>query len=66
MFGFQIVDTSKNVIVPRAEFPAFEKAHKLARVLSHNDIEEILAGKKHIHGNPRRKALRAEYPKAGE
>lgn len=43
------------IIIKRVDYPAFEKAHKLARCLSLNDIEEILAGKKHLHGNPVRK-----------
>jgi len=51
----------KYIILRKAEYPAWEKAHKLARCLSVNDIELILAGKKHLHLNPRkRKALEPE------
>ena len=42
----------KYIILKKAEYPAWEKANKLARCLSFNDIEEILAGRKHIHRNP--------------
>ena len=42
------------LIIRKSEFPAFEKAHRLARCLSHNDIEEILDGKRHVHKNPRK------------
>jgi hypothetical protein len=40
------------LIVWKCEFPAWEKANKLARTLSENDIEAILDGKKHLHANP--------------
>jgi len=67
------------IIMKAADHPAFLKAEKLARCLSYNDIEEILAGKKHIHRNPgKRKVWTASaenvqalkdaglYPAAGE
>ena len=44
------------IFMKAADHPAFLKAEKLARCLSFNDIEEILAGKKHLHANPVRKA----------
>jgi hypothetical protein len=37
------------------EHPAYLKAEKLARTLTENDIDLILTGKMHLHGNPRRK-----------
>ena len=47
------------IVIKKVEFPAWEKVHKLARCLSFNAIEEILAGKKHLHTNPVRKP---KYP----
>jgi hypothetical protein len=67
------------IIMKAANHPAFLKAEKLARCLSYNDIEEILAGKRHVHRNPIKrktwipsadglKTLQDAglYPKAGE
>ena len=43
------------ILIKAAEFLAIEKAHKLARTLTENQIDDILASKKHIHANPLRK-----------
>ena len=43
------------IITRKEQLPHIEKAHKLARCLTLNDIELILAGKKHVHSNPTRK-----------
>ncbi len=42
------------IIMKAADHPAFLKAEKLARCLSENQIDDILAGRKHLHGNPTR------------
>ena len=47
------------IVMKAADHPVFLKAEKLARCLSFNDIEEILAGHKHLHANPVRKQ---KYP----
>jgi hypothetical protein len=43
------------IIMKAADHPAFLKTEKLARCLSYNDIEEILAHRIHLHKNPKRK-----------
>ena len=43
------------LIVKAAQMPFYQKAHKLARALSEDALDDILAGKKHIHSNPKRK-----------
>ena len=50
----------KYIVVHKREFPAWQKAHKLARTMSHGQIEDILAGKKHVHSNPTRKPRSAQ------
>ena len=61
------------IIIKAADYPFFEKAHKLYRCLTDTQVEEILAGKRHTHLNPTRKSkeVTAEgnkkiYPKVGE
>jgi len=53
------------VIVKKSELPFLQKAHKLARAMSEDQLDDILAGRKHLHGNPKRKP-KENYPKAGE
>jgi hypothetical protein len=55
MFGYRIVDTRTHEIVPKKDFPFLERAHKLARCISPNEMEELLTGKRHLHRNPRKK-----------
>ncbi len=40
------------IVVKAAEFPFFERVHKLARCLTPNQVEDILKMKAHIHRNP--------------
>ncbi len=40
------------IIMRAAEFPHIQKAHKLARCLTEAELDDILAGRKHLHGNP--------------
>jgi len=42
-------------IMRKAEIPHIEKAAKLARVMTLDEIEQVLSGKKHLHGNPTRR-----------
>jgi hypothetical protein len=42
----------KYIILEEKDLPHIEKAHKLARCLTLNDIELILTGKMHLHRNP--------------
>jgi hypothetical protein len=53
------------IIVKKSELPFLQKAHKLARAMSEDQLDDILAGRKHVHRNPKRKA-KENYPKAGE
>jgi len=48
------------IVVKKAEFPAFEKAHKLARKMTEDEIDTVLTVKKHIHANPRKKPAEAK------
>jgi hypothetical protein len=58
--GYTIIGRSDGMIVlPKTYLPHIEKAHKLARCLTLDEIDEVLAGKKHLHGNPRRKQVTA-------
>ncbi len=43
------------IIIKVSEFPAFEKANRLARTLTDTQIEVILSGKASLHLNPRKK-----------
>jgi len=67
------------IIIKLAEYPVFEKAHKLARSLTEDQIDEILAGKRHTRRNPKKRTLEiigkgavetggpaGSYPAAGE
>ena len=60
------------MIIKKAEYPAWIKAHKLARTMTEDQVDDILAGRKHVHGNPKRKAIiggaavGGVYPAAGE
>ncbi len=40
------------IIMKAAELPHIQKAHKLARCLTEAELEDVLAGRKHLHGNP--------------
>lgn len=53
------------IIMKASNLPYYEKAHKLARCLTLNDIELILSGKKHLHGNPIRKPKKVMAELAG-
>jgi len=45
------------MIMRKSDYPLFEKAHKLARSLTEDQIDEILAGKRHTRRSPgKRKA----------
>ncbi|MBU0977366.1 MAG: hypothetical protein KKD18_03040, partial [Nanoarchaeota archaeon] len=52
----------KWVVMKIADVPAWDRATELARSLSQNDIEALLAGKVHIHKNPKKKLLNNETP----
>jgi hypothetical protein len=55
-FGYTLVGPREGMIImQRAQLPHIEKAHKLARTLTLDEIDLILQGKKHLHGNPKRK-----------
>lgn len=58
------------LIVRKAEFPAWQKAHKLARTMTEDQVDDILNGRRHIHRNPRRRVVLVDepgkYPVAGE
>ncbi len=62
------------VILWASELPHIQKAHKLARCLTEAELDDILAGRKHLHGNPVRKIGQnpriigpsEDYIKAGE
>jgi hypothetical protein len=54
MFGY--------FLVRKSEFPHIEKARQLARKLTEDQIDEILAGKRHTHRNPPKKADRKPAP----
>jgi hypothetical protein len=55
MFGY--------IIIRKAEFPHFQKAHKIARELTEQRLDDILAGRLHLHKNPgKRKAVKPESP----
>jgi hypothetical protein len=62
------------IIMRKTELPFIEKAHKLARAMTEDQLDDILAGKRHIHRNPRRLNVvgsdkcqaNVEYQKAGE
>ncbi len=45
----------KWIIIDAKELPYLRKAHKLAQALSEDQLDDILEGRKHIHGNPKRK-----------
>jgi len=45
------------LILKAADFPVWKLAHKLARSLSQDDIEALLAKEKHIHKNPKKKKV---------
>ena len=42
------------IIIRESALLQYQKAHKLARMLTENDLDLILAGKMHLHRNPRR------------
>ena len=43
------------LIIPKREFPLFEKAYRLARTMTDIQIEEILEHRCHFHRNPSRR-----------
>ena len=53
------------LIVKAAQMPFYQKAHKLARALSEDALDDILAGKKHIHSNPKRKEKEGDDRRTG-
>lgn len=57
MFGLTIVKTK--------DFPFFEKAHRLARGLTEDQIDDILKHRAHVHKNPAKRNDQ-NYEKAGE
>jgi hypothetical protein len=54
------------IIIKAAEMPFYQKAHKIARALSEDDLDDILAGKKHLHGNPVKKPKATLNPATNE
>ena len=49
------------VLIKENELPGLHNALLLARCLSENDIEDIMAKKKHLHRNPpKRKGVKNE------
>ncbi len=50
------------IIIKTSEMPLYEKAHKLARVLSEDDLDDILAGRRHLRRNPIRKTVVVTFP----
>lgn len=45
----------KWLIIAKDRLPHLEKAHKLARCMTEEQIEDVLRGKAHFHRNPRKK-----------
>jgi hypothetical protein len=43
------------LIVRKTEFPYFKKAHRIARELSEQRLDDILEHRYHLHKNPRKK-----------
>ena len=43
------------IIMRKERLPFLEKAHKLARALSEDALDDILAGRKHLGYNPGKK-----------
>jgi hypothetical protein len=43
------------LIIPKKEFPAFQKAYKLARTMTEIQIEEILEHRYHLQRYPTRR-----------
>jgi hypothetical protein len=39
------------LIIKAADFPHFQKAHKLARTMTEIQLEDVLTGRKHLHKN---------------
>jgi hypothetical protein len=56
----------KWIVLKAFEYPLFEKAHKLARTLTEDQIDEILAGKRHTRRNPGKRKAPESYLPAGE
>jgi hypothetical protein len=50
------------LIMRAADYPAFEKANKISRCLTENDIDDLLQGKAHIHRNPTKRKPPVPYP----
>lgn len=45
------------LIIPKKDFPYFEKAHKIARELTEQRLDDILEHRYHLHANPKRKKV---------
>lgn len=45
----------KYIIIHEREYPAFQKAHRLARTMTEIQIEDILAKRSHLQKYPSRK-----------
>jgi hypothetical protein len=54
----------KYLIIKAAELPYIRKAHKLARAMSEDQLDDLLEGRRHIHRNPTKKirAVPGPYP----
>lgn len=46
------------LIIKAADMPFYSKAHRLARALSEDQLDDILAGKCHIHRNPGKRKVK--------
>jgi hypothetical protein len=49
-------------ILSNREFSKYEKLHKIFRVYSTQELDDILAGKIHLRRNPARKSTAPAYP----
>jgi hypothetical protein len=59
--------TGPYIIMKAADFPHYQRVQRLARIMSEQDVIEIMAGRKHLHRNPVRKPKASPaYPAAGE
>ena len=50
------------IIVKKSEFPHFQKAHRIARELTEQHLEDILEHRYHLHRNPVKRKPPVPYP----
>ncbi len=50
--GIEMTKIGPFILIKAAEFPHFQKAHRIARELTEQRIDDILEHRYHLHRNP--------------